>query len=245
MEMKAKMENYLDRFATMVEELKSCSDKLVLLNYNLFEPASVAAVANVESKLGFSLDESVKDFFCLSNGLQLRWILKNDPNYNPETHRFSSEPFDWLDPWRSYLPDTGLINILPLEEIFFNEWKDYVWSPADAAVPERFLGVEYNGVFFGKNIKPFDAFGKFYSMVFFIGDKNREYKVVMGDDHLADFKNSKVTNFESYLEFLLATRGIVEERKKFYLDSFGSSAEPKEILITDQNYWQDRIVDIC
>jgi hypothetical protein len=243
---KSGMKNYLARFAMMVEELKRCGDVVALLNYNLFEPVPDASLAEVEDVLGMPLGESIKDFFKLTNGLQLRWILKSSPAFDPEKHRFTPEPFDWLLPWDDYLPDTGLVNVLPLEEIFLRDWKGFVWFGSEAKRRNRFLGVEYNGLSFKKSIKPFDAFNKFYSMAFFVGDRQSDPKVILGEDHLADFASSRVTNFESYLEFLLATKGIVAERKNFYSDSFNSSAEPKEVLITRADDWQgDRVIKVC
>src|SRR5688500_13222160 len=71
-----RMQNYITRFAAMVEHLKNCPEAVALLNYNVFEPAADAKVARVEATLGFPLGEGVRSFYRQTNGLQLRWILR-------------------------------------------------------------------------------------------------------------------------------------------------------------------------
>jgi hypothetical protein len=240
------MEDYLARFALMVEGLRDCPDEVALLGYNVFEPVAEETVAEVEKSLGFALAESVKSFFRQTNGLQLRWMSKASPEYDPRKHRLTYEPFDGRYPWSGYLTETGLVNILPLEEIFFGDWRDYVWFENEGARQTTFFGVEYNSLFFKQHVKPFDLFNKYYTMAFFVGDGRPDPKVLMGSDHNADFTSTEVTDFESYVEFLIAKKGAVEERAKLYGAEWDSAAEPKPLLITRRDFWTDeKILKLC
>src|SRR3712207_1342278 len=101
------MEDYLARFALMVEGLRDCPDEVVLLSYNVFAPAAEETVKEVEASLGFQLAGSVRSFFRQTNGLQLRWMSKASPHYGPRQHQLTYEPFDSLYPWSGYLNETG------------------------------------------------------------------------------------------------------------------------------------------
>jgi hypothetical protein len=240
------MSDQVARFTLMVEELKRHTDRLVLLGYTVFPPASADTIELVEAELGFSLDESIRAFFRAANGLQLRWKLKNSPGFDPKRDKFDFEPFDWLFPWEEYLPDTGLVNILPIEETFGRNWKDLVWFDSEANQSIDFLGVQYDRRDFKKNIKPFDLFSKAYSMAFFVGDRDSNLKVILGEDHNAYFTSSKVTDFESYIEFLIATKGVVVQRKKQYSAGFNSAARPTPRFVTHRDYWTpDKVLDLA
>lgn len=240
------MDDYLARFAWMVEELKTCPDRVVLLNYNVFKPVSDEVVRRVEDALSFALDPSIIAFFKQSNGLQLRWTLRDNPRYDPEKQKFQYEPLISLYAWEKPVRATGFVNILPLERIFLGDWEDMVWFRNAREFQIRFLGVEYDGAFFQQHIKPFDVFDAYYTTVFFIGDREHNPKVLLAKDRHADLTSSKITDFESYMEFLIASRGIVEERKRFYSDAWDSSAGPKDLLITHKDYWtKDKTVDVC
>jgi hypothetical protein len=158
----------------------------------------------------------------------------------------SYEPFDSLYPWSGYLNETGLVNILPLEKIFLGDWKDLVWFENEANRQTTFYGVEYDSLFFKQHVKPFDLFNKNYTTAFFVGDRQADPKVLLGSDHNADFVSTKVTNFESYMEFLIAKKGAVEERAKFYAAGWNSAAKRKRLLITRRDFWTDgKILKVC
>lgn len=240
------MSDQIARFTLMVEELKRHADILALLNYTVFPPASDEIIDIVETDLGFSLDESIRAFFRAANGLQLRWKLKGSEGFDPKRDKLDFEPFDSLFPWEEYLHDTGLVNILPIEEIFGRNWKDLVWFDSEANQRTEFLGVTYDRRDFKQGIKPFDLFNKFYSTVFFVGDRDKNLKVILGEDHNSDFTSSKVTDFESYIEFLIATKGVVVERKKQYSASWNSAARPTPRLVTHLDYWTpDKVLDLA
>ena len=69
------MEDYFARFLDMVETLES-APYIQVLNFELFEPAKPQDISKIEEMLGCSLDSSMKDFYMVSNGLQLKWIHK-------------------------------------------------------------------------------------------------------------------------------------------------------------------------
>jgi hypothetical protein len=240
------MEDYLARFALMVEGLRDCPEEVALLSYNVFAPVAEETVREVEESLGFRLAEPVKSFFRQTNGLQLRWMSKASPRYDPRKHRLSYEPFKSLYPWSGYLTETGLVNILPLEEIFFGDWHDLVWFDNEESYQITFFGVEYDRLFFKQHVKPFDLFNKEYTMAFFVGDGQADPKVLMGSDHNADFTSTEVTDFESYMEFLIAKKGVVDERLNLYKAGWDSAARPKPLLVTHRDFWTDeKLFKVC
>lgn len=240
------MEDYLSRFALMAEELKSCPERVALLNYNIFKPVSDDTVREVEDALGFSLDPSILSFFKQTDGLQLRWILRDNPRFDPDKQKFNYQPLDSLYPWERPVRANGFVNILPLRRIFLGDWEDTVWYRNVEPYRIKFLGTEYDGTFFKQHIKPFDVFDAYYTMVFFTGDEESDPKVLLAEDRHAELTSSKITDFESYMEFLIASKGIVKARKDFYTDAWDSSAEPKDILMTHQDYWTpDKVIEVC
>jgi hypothetical protein len=227
--------DYLRRFDAMVGELRRGALDAKLLNYALFDPVPPATIAAAESALGHSLDRSIVDFFRLTNGLQLRWTSSAETPSIGNTQSVD-RPFEWLLPWKLRLGDTAVINILPFEMIFLNDWKGFTWFGSETG-DQYFLGSRYDRLAFSKSIKPFDAFNGFYSMVFFVGAGGVDPKVLLASDNLADFTSSKITNFASYLEFLLSTRGVVAKRQEFYSDEWNSSTRAKGLLVTPREYW--------
>jgi|GEM_PF-4659300 len=192
----------------------------------------------VEDTLGCSLDPSIKDFYKLSNGLQLKWIHKNTPEYDAIQHHYCEKGFDFLNPLEWYGCEDGCINILPLQlALVEQDWSDFVWSYADERYDIEFGGATHNLLEFRQRIKPLDLFSKSEAMAFLIEKHVSNPKVLPTQDHFAEATHSKITNLSSYLEFVLHHWGLVRERSKFY-SVYGGHEQ--QMVYTPTAHWQER-----
>jgi len=185
--------DWLSRFDKMVAELKA-HPKVDLLNVDVGKPVKESKVASVEKILGAKLPPALRSFYLQCNGLSLRWIHKNNEEYDrsaPVTSRRLSmgELEDGAD--------TGCILILPIEEVFFHD---------------------YESLFGFKTRHLLDCF-HFFHHAFFLFKKDdgtalEEPIVVMGEDYGVDISQSLVMDIGSYLELLLGTYGCTGARQQ-------------------------------
>ena len=231
------MEDYFIQFLEMVEELKS-KPYIQILNFELFNGASAYDIAMVEEAIGCELDSSIKEFYQISNGLQLKWIHKNNPSYDPKKHFYEEGCFE--DPLEWYGPEDGCINIESVET-FLEDWDSIVWFDEDEGYTIEFDKVLYDSLDFFKSIKPLDIFSKSQSMVYFARQGISNPKVLLAIDHFADLEYSRTTNFKSYLQFILETWGLVDERDKYYREYRGSSMP---MLIDNSEYLKKRKINL-
>jgi len=204
-----------------------------LLTFCTFPPASEEQLLAIEQALGFPLDETIKNFYRQTNGLQLRWIMKANPSFDSEAHQFQAAPVDWMYAHFDYWPEDGSILLWPIDEVFSYDWKEFIYFDwMNDADTETFAGQTYGLLSFSKKIKPFDIFSKELDMAFFM-DGTSNPPVIMGDTCYTD---SFITSFASYLEFLLYTKGIIEARDEFYSKYNGHK---KGVLQTDASYFEE------
>jgi hypothetical protein len=86
-------------------------------------------------------------------------------------------------------------------------------------------------------VRPFDVCSTYYAMAFILQPKNGNPPVMLIGDHYIEWDQSRLTDFESYLEMLLATRGIVTARDRIYNEYRG---DLKPLLVTKKDYWTNR-----
>ncbi|MBD2767980.1 SMI1/KNR4 family protein [Hymenobacter sp. BT664] len=226
--------NYVQRFTEMVGALQT-QPEVQLLTFCTFPPASEDQLLAIEQALGFPLDEAIKDFYRQTNGLQLRWIMKANPKFDSEAHQFQDAPEDWTYAAYDYWPDDGSVFLWPIDKVLYYDWKDFIYFDGMNNIDkERFAGKTYGLLSFKEKIKPFDFFSKYENMSFFL-DGTSNPPVIMGTDNQAVYTDSVVTNFTSYLEFLLYTKGIVLAREALYSKYNGHE---KGVLQTDASYFE-------
>ncbi len=75
-------------------------------------------------------------------------------------------------------------------------------------------------------------------MAFLLETETREegFKVSRLGDHYIEWQDNRITDFASYLEMLLATRGIVQARESIYQEEGG---ERLPSLVTTLEYWTE------
>ena len=65
-------------------------------------------------------------------------------------------------------------------------------------------------------LKPFDVINRELWMAFFVEPGNGNPQALLLTEGYTEWTSSRLTDFPSYMEMLLITRGIVETRKKIF-----------------------------
>ncbi|MCP4442498.1 MAG: pentapeptide repeat-containing protein [Aureispira sp.] len=223
---------YLERFNKLVEELHA-HPKVEVLTYHTFPAVQDQVIQKIEQAIGKELDANIKKFYKETNGLQLRWILTSNEDFNSSIHRFDEAVLGWDYAAVEYRPEDGCILFLPIEDAFEHSFKNIEPNVSEILSIE---GTTYTLPAFFEKIKPFDQFSHYCNMVFFL-DQEGSQLVLMGDEEHLCYTDSRITNFESYIEFLLATKGVAQKRKQFYGHYQGYKMSVVETL---QDYWTEQ-----
>lgn len=220
---------YLKRFSALVRQLQQQSH-IRLLSYHAFAPVREAQFREWERRLGHGIPSAMRRFYGETNGLQLRWIADTNEAWN--TTPAAAQPLAWDYALRTLRPEEGCIFLLPLEMILFP--KHTLVAPS--ALWEESIDIQnktYSLPDFYERIRLFDAFSSVCSMAM-LWDGSDNPLVLMGDDGGRIFSDSRLTDFDSYLNFLLAQKGLATARPQFYRRDNGYQ-EPR--LETADPYW--------
>lgn len=232
------MTNFLERFREIVSAIAS-HPLLEIVQYHINPPASNEVLVDVEKKIGASLAESIRAFYQEANGFKLHWKVRTGLS-DEELNRLE----DLYDDYGIGEPDDednespfACINLIPIEECMIErDWHNVIIF--DEVVSNKtsisFSGVSYEEQNFRERLRPFDLFSNYSCMAFLLEDGIGDPKVLHLSDYYVEWDSSRVTDFESYLEMLCATRGIVESRENIYGHYSGHS---KRVLITGSDYW--------
>jgi hypothetical protein len=234
----APLAQYRKRFEAMVERLRAHPD-IALLNLSIAAPVSPAKLAAVEKKLSVPLDPAVAAFYRQCDGLSLRWISKRHPDYEPKRMRFSARRMSWKDVVATDGAEDGCICILPLEQALVKEsWKGRLFFEHDSDENQEQFGKKSYGVAtFNRALRPFDYFSFYNMMGFLLLPGAKDMPVIMGGDHGACWTDSRVTDFASYMETVLAHYGSVWARVRLYGEDFGHRKKP---LKHSREQWEGR-----
>ncbi len=235
--------NYVEKFSAMVDEIK-LHPLLEIVDFCVNQPASDEAFAAVERRLEATLDKSIRDFYQKANGLRIYWKIKSGMT-DEELDNIQEE----YDDYDIGIPDEdddenyfAKIDLIPIENaVVDRNWNnkiifDEITSDEDTI---EFSNTTYREKDFQKNLKPFDLFSDYSCMAFLLEKGVGNPKILRLSSHYAEWDNSRITDFESYLEMLLFTRGIVEARKEIYNEYRGDRKDP---LITNAAYWAEEQV---
>ena len=223
--------SYLKRFEALVKDLKS-HDVIQIVEFKAHPPLKPAKLKALEAKLGAKLADEIRDFYGEMNGLKLQWEI--DPLVSPETAiQLREKSPDYYVKIAEYIGDPfANIDLMPLDKCINKRWKD----PRDAIEETvKFRGREYAGKTITSGLKPFDLMNEEMCMAFLIEEGNGDPAVLLMTEGCTNWADSRLTNFGSYVEMLLATRGIVEARQKIFAKDAGNEEEP---LVGDATFWQ-------
>jgi hypothetical protein len=223
------MDDYLERFKAMAEELRGHPD-VVVTHFCIRPPAHSLWMRKAKSYADVPLPESLWDFYSKCNGFQLRWMHKKAEAWDEDNdYSFSEEPFDLRFPPDEDGQATGCINILPLSSVFSEtSWEGLIWRHTTSNKDKvDFGGKSYPRLDFLQSVHPFDQFDIYYNMALVFAARDAErIPLVMGSNHHSDYESSKFIDFETYFEFLLKTKGLVAARPQ-YLSAKLSTGEIK------------------
>jgi SMI1 / KNR4 family (SUKH-1) len=231
------MPTYVERVRAMVDDLRTYPF-VEVVRFEVFPPATADALAQVEEAIGARLAPALREFYGEANGLVLRWRIRQDLS---DAERARLE--DLSDDYEIGNPDTdenpfAHINLIPIHEsIVTRHWTEIDIDVGKATV--EFGGETHEHAEFRNRLKPFDLFSLYDCMAFLIERGQGNPKVLLLSDYYIEWDNSRITDFASYLEMLLATRGIVECRDRIYGDYRGDLKPP---LVTGKDYWTTRRV---
>ncbi|NEO40248.1 MAG: SMI1/KNR4 family protein [Moorea sp. SIOASIH] len=237
---------YLERFRAMVDEIES-HPLLEVVDFSVNQPASDELLTSVEETLRTSLAEPIRTFYKETNGLRLYWKIKSGLT-DEELDRLEEVYDDYDIGLPNEEEDTddenpfAHINLISIEDcIIKRNWQEKIIFDEinynDETV--EFAGVTYRERDFQRRLKPFDLFSAYSCMAFFFEEGVENPKVLRLSSHYVEWDNSKITDFKSYLEMLLVTRGIVDARGEIY-NQYRGDREPQ--LITGYDYWSEENV---
>ena len=232
------MASYVERFRAVAAEVEA-HPYLRLYKLTVNPPAAAAAFDEVEKRLKAPLAKPIRDFYAEANGLELRWGLKKglseeeldkiSDKYDDYTPPEDEEPGEREDPF-------ARVNLLPIEDsIVRRKWKVLVSGDDEAAF--EFQKQTFNRKEFGRRLRPFDVYSTYDCMAFVLEEGVGDPKVMHLSGHYVEWDGSRVTDFQSYMEMVIATRGIVEARDDVYGEYRGDLKKP---LVTGADYWTAR-----
>ncbi|MBD2563983.1 MULTISPECIES: hypothetical protein [Nostoc] len=227
------MPDYLKRFNALVKDLATYP-YIEIMEYVTHPPVHLTDLKAVEAHLEAPLTEAIHSFYEQTNGLKLHWRIKRDLSLE-ETEKLRNKSSDFYVLIAEYVDDPfANIHLLPIQDCIFK----YKWEQLATAHWEKtieFKDTIYQREDFKKQLKPFDLISSEYCMAYFFEKGNGNPSVLLLNEECSEWINSRLTDFESYIEMLLATRGIVEAREKIFATEHGDSEPP---FIAGSDYWE-------
>lgn len=234
------MASYVERFRAVAAEVEA-HPYLKLYKFTVNRPATAQAFAEVEKKLKAPLAKPLRDFYAEADGLELRWGLKKglseddldkiSDKYDDYTPPEDEEPGERENPF-------ARVNLLPVADaVVRRKWPVLAGGDDDATF--EFQRQTYNRKEFGRRLRPFDVYSTYDCMAFLLEEGVGDPKVMHLSGHYVEWDGSRITDFQSYMEMVIATRGIVEARADVYGEYRGDLKKP---LVTGADYWTARRV---
>jgi hypothetical protein len=165
--------NYLKRIQELVQSLRAMPN-IVVKKSEISPPATPEQIGTAKWSAEMKLPQGVEAFYTELNGFSLEW-------------EFAGSTAE------GEMPDTGSVDLLPIEKIFGN-WKETIWFD-DFEGGDRF-----------KAVKPFDFFQPEACMAFYKDlDKAPQDKVYF--HYLGEGLSPTDYSFPEYIDRLIAARG--------------------------------------
>lgn len=227
------MKGYVERFRKVVAEVEA-HPALEVVAFKVKEPAGAEELRAAEEVLGAKLAEPLRRFYGEeANGLLLHWRVRED--ISPEDlKKVKRESSDYqIEPPEDPDIPFAKVHLLGLLESL----KKKRWPEITTHVPEatyEFRGETYKSREFGKRLRPFDIFSTYECMAFLVEEGVGDPAVMLLSDYYGEWDETRITDFASYMEMVLATRGITEARKAVFGEYRGDRKPP---LKTGPSYW--------
>ncbi len=229
------MKGYVERFKKIAAEVEA-HPTLEVVAFKVKEPAAAEEVRAAEEVLGAKLAAPLRRFYGEANGLHLHWRVREDTD--PEELEKLREKFDDYDieiPEDEDMPFAQIRLLGLLESLKKKRWPQIAQMAKTAGdKPFEFRGETYSSLEFGKRLRPFDVFTSYECMAFLVEEGVGDPHVLLLTDYYSEWDQTRVTDFASYMEFLLATRGISAARREVFNEYRGDRKPP---LKTGEEYW--------
>ena len=221
--------NYLKVFKNIKSSIEA-HPYLEITECEINKGLSKEELKKAKKKLYKSLDYyktvklgSIFKFYKQCNGVTIKWKISShldEETYNNLPGKFPNLklPFD-----RDL--DIGSINILPFDDVFINE-QNYFDKSNSGDNFTQFGDYTYEGNSFGKMLFLFDLYSDTDCMAFVADQDNEKPKVIYLSDRYIIWDHSKISFFDSYINFLAATRGLTQSKEEYFDHYRGDKLEP-------------------
>lgn len=201
----------LDLIKQTIAELEQ-HPYIVVTEAQINPPASDDLLDLVKFQSVCDIPSDVKAFYKQANGVLCRWGIKPDLGEAIMNRIYQQE----LEPGYDYNQPLGALHILPIEKVMVNDWQGPKETDPGGDMAFDFNGQDYTYSSFGKILRPFDLFSDIQCMAFVMLKQTNEYKVMLMDDYYADWHNSLLTDFTSYLSTICAMKWMIPARAKIF-----------------------------
>jgi hypothetical protein len=232
------MDDYRDRFSAMAADLQSVPD-VVVLNFHVFPPMNDEELKQAEAALGYSLPADLRTFYLQTNGLQLRWIAKDNPEYDPalDIPATVSLPWDWEPGPRR---EDGVVFIPPLMQLLAAEQlPTSVDDPADRFrqlyFKERIPIAEFRS-----SLRLFDRLSESQQALLCLRPV-APATLLLGNLMDRRYDLTYCVDIGTYLEFLIARLGLVQYREIFLLKD--PKSKRVKFYYGGRKYWEWQSLD--
>lgn len=217
------MSHLLDQLLKSIEAVKA--HPLLLIEKEIIEPPAVPdMIDRLELMANTLMPQDVKEFYQAANGLTCTYRLRPDLDERTlEQVRANGEQLD-LD----HAGTLGRIHLQPIQNAMLNIYWKPPSTPADAETMIDFAGKATSMADLGKRTKLMDIYepeNDAEAMAFLTQPYSGVWEVLLLDDYLADWRNSLITDFSTYILVMAATRFTIPSRKRIF-GKFRGDLEP-------------------
>lgn len=205
------MATYITAFQSLATALEREPD-VVLLGFHTFAPLSDADLDDLAARHRCVLSPAIRQFYKESNGLQLRWIFKHNPQYQAQQHpphQNNRPPVPWTYASEHYRAEDGCIFLLPLDELLATALPP-VWTDAPLALQ----GKTYTPLEFYGALRPLDLFSAYDSMALLLREHAAPL-VLLCEEQGEWTQHAHPIAFEQYLGFLYRSLGYCLRRRQW------------------------------
>lgn len=216
---------YKEAITKAIESIKS--NPFIEMNEIVVnEPATPELIDTFELIAGIRLPEKVKAFYLFANGLKCIWSVKQ--NLSPAVmHKIKAEgeqkDYDYSKP-------LGAVNIFPLQDMLMDKyWKTPFQEPPEKDKTIQFNNQDFQLGLFAKQLKIFDAYyinSDTECMAFLtnLPINGENFYLIMLDNHLADWNQSQIIEFETYILTICENRFTIPCRKRLFSKKYEDAA---------------------
>ncbi|MER5985766.1 hypothetical protein [Streptomyces sp. NPDC001787] len=191
--------------------------RLELTSFDIGAPLPEESITEVEEALGTGIPESVRRLYRSMAHATLCWRFR--PTLDELTRIRVAEDFSEAVSRHNLYTTAGSIRIIPLEEMLFDEEYAVPSIEPDAGKDPKYFvfdGETYTENKFEQMLRPFDLVDDFFAMAFVVQPGEKEWKMMLLDDHGASYHGSRLTHLDDYLKYIIATWGLVNARPELF-----------------------------